>query len=76
METGAFTFGFCAFVPPALAAPLTDRIGHYVPENTQHLSAVHDGAGSMNVAAIMDGNWLSTHLLFWHRGVIAARRHR
>ena len=71
MKTGAFTFGFCAFVPPALAAPLTDRIGHYVPENTQHLSAVHDGAGSMNVAAIMDGNSLSTNLLFWHRGVIA-----
>src|SRR5215472_18257026 len=71
MKTGALAFGFCAFVAPALAAPLTDRIGHYVPENTQHLSAVHDGAGSMDVAAIMDGNSLSTNLLFWHRGVIA-----
>jgi len=71
VKTGALAFGFCAFVAPALAAPLTDRIGHYVPENTQHLSAVHDGAGSMNVAAIMDGNSLSTNLLFLHRGIIA-----
>jgi mannose-6-phosphate isomerase-like protein (cupin superfamily) len=53
------------------AAPLADRIGHYVPENTKHISAVHDGAGTMNFGPIMDDKTLSTNLLFLHRGIIA-----
>jgi mannose-6-phosphate isomerase-like protein (cupin superfamily) len=71
MKTVALACGFCAFVAPALAATLAERIGHYVPEMTQRLTAVHSGAGSMNIAPIMDDKSLSTNLLFWHRGVIA-----
>ena len=55
----------------ALAAPLAERIGHYVPANTKQISAVHDGAGTMNFGPIMDDKTLSTNLLFLHRGVIA-----
>jgi mannose-6-phosphate isomerase-like protein (cupin superfamily) len=71
MKTVALACGFCALVAPALAATLAERIGHYVPEKTQRLTAVHGGAGSMNIATIMDDKSLSTNLLFWHRGVIA-----
>jgi mannose-6-phosphate isomerase-like protein (cupin superfamily) len=71
MKTIALVCSFCAFVAPAPAATLAERIGHYVPEEAQQSTAVHDGAGSMNVATIMDDKSLSTDLLFWHRGVIA-----
>ncbi len=54
-----------------LAAPLAERIGHYVPANTKQISAVHDGAGTMNFGPIMDDKTLSTNLLFLHRGIIA-----
>jgi len=54
-----------------LAAPLAERIGHYVPANTKQISAVHDGAGTMNFGPIMDDKTLSTNLLFLHRGTIA-----
>jgi hypothetical protein len=42
-----------------------------VPEKAQHITAVHEGAGSLNVATLLDDSSLSTNLLFWHRGVIA-----
>lgn len=71
MKTVALAGAFCALIAPALAATLAERIGHYVPEETQRRTAVHGGAGSMNVGAIMDDKSLSTNLLFWHRGVIA-----
>jgi mannose-6-phosphate isomerase-like protein (cupin superfamily) len=70
MKTIALACGFCAFVAPALATPLADRIGHYVLEKAQRLTGVHDGAGSMKIESIMDDKSLSTNLLFWHRGVI------
>jgi mannose-6-phosphate isomerase-like protein (cupin superfamily) len=54
-----------------LAAPLAERIGHYIPANTKQISAVHDGAGTMNFGPIMDDKTLSTNLLFLHRGTIA-----
>jgi hypothetical protein len=64
------TCGFCALVAPALASPLADRIGHYVPEKAQRFTGVHDGAGSMKIEPSLDDKSLSTNLLFWHRGVI------
>jgi mannose-6-phosphate isomerase-like protein (cupin superfamily) len=70
MRTIALACGFCALVAPALATPLAERIGHYVPEKAQRLTGVHDGAGSMMIEPIMDDKSLSTNLLFWHRGVI------
>ena len=71
MKTIALVCGFCALVAPALADTLAERIGHYVPEKAQRSTAVHDGAGSMNVESILDDKSLSTNLLFWHRGAIA-----
>ena len=70
MRIIALACGFCALVAPALATPLADRIGHYVPDKAQRLTGVHDGAGSMKIESIMDVKSLSTNLLFWHRGVI------
>ena len=70
MRIIALSCGFCALVAPALAAPLADRIGHYVPEKAQRFSAVHGGAGSIDVEPILDDKSLSNNLLFWHRGVI------
>lgn len=54
----------------AAHAQLAAKIGHYVPEKAAHLTAVHDGAGSMNFMPIMGLNTLSTNLLFLHRGVL------
>jgi len=62
----------CVLVGPASAAGLADRIGHYVPQKTALLKAVHDGAGTMNFGPIMDDKTLSTNLLFLHRGVLHA----
>jgi mannose-6-phosphate isomerase-like protein (cupin superfamily) len=71
MKTIALACGFCALVAPALADTLAERIGHYVLEKTQRVTAPHGGTGSMNIAPVMDDKSLSTNLLFWHRGVIA-----
>jgi mannose-6-phosphate isomerase-like protein (cupin superfamily) len=55
--------------PPG--APLAQRIGHTIPSRQRHLTAVHDGAGTMDFGPILDAHALSTNLLFVHRGVIA-----
>src|SRR3984957_13399122 len=56
----------------AAHAQLAAKIGHYVPEKAAHLTAVHDGAGSMNFMPVMGLNTLSTNLIFLHRGVLHA----
>jgi mannose-6-phosphate isomerase-like protein (cupin superfamily) len=56
----------------AAQAQLAPKIGHYVPEKAARLTAVHDGAGSMNFMPIMGLNTLSTNLIFLHRGVLHA----
>ena len=57
---------------PALAEPpLAQRIGHSNPATFHHLTAVHDGAGTMDFGPILNAGALSTNLLFIHRGVIA-----
>jgi len=71
MKTVALGCAFCALAAPVLAAALAERIGHYVPEKGQRLTAIHGGAGSMNLVSLMDDKSLSTNLVFWHRGVIA-----
>jgi mannose-6-phosphate isomerase-like protein (cupin superfamily) len=70
MKTTAVACLLCVLSAPVLAAPLAQRIGHYAPEKTRRISAVHDGAGSMNFGPILDDQALSTNLLFIHRGVI------
>lgn len=59
--------GFAAMAAP----PLAQRIGHSDPTRFRHLSAVHDGAGTMDFAPILGADALSTNLIFVHRGVIA-----
>lgn len=54
----------------AQAQSLAQRITHYDPQKTAHLTAVHDGAGSMNFGPLMGTKSLSANLLFLHRGVI------
>lgn len=54
----------------AAQAQLASRIGHYEPKKAALLTAVHDGAGTMNFMPIMDAKALSTNLIFLHRGVI------
>src|SRR5471032_1513220 len=54
----------------AAHAQLAAKIGHYAPEKAAHLTAVHDGAGTMNFMPIMWLNTLSTNLIFLHRGVL------
>src|SRR5271165_6161135 len=56
----------------AASAQLAGKIGHYVPEKAAYLTAVHDGAGTMNFMPIMGLNTLSTNLIFLHRGVLHA----
>ena len=58
-------------VPSIASASLADRIGHSDPSRFRHLTAVHEGAGSMDFGPILGADALSTNLLFIHRGVIA-----
>jgi len=50
--------------------PLTQRIGHLLPEHLKHLEHVHGGAGSMDFAPLLDVHALTTNLIFVHQGVI------
>ena len=59
--------------PPQAETPLTSRIGHSDPAAFRHLTAVHDGAGSMDFGVLLDSAALSTNLIFVHRGVINPR---
>ncbi len=63
----------CALVAPAFAAGLADRITHHDIAKTRNLSAVHDGAGTMNFGALMNDKTLSTNFIFLHRGVLHAK---
>jgi mannose-6-phosphate isomerase-like protein (cupin superfamily) len=51
-------------------AQLASKITHYDVSKTHLLTAVHDGAGTMNFGPLMGDRTLSTNLLFLHRGVI------
>ena len=50
--------------PPAAnpAGPLVQRIAHTDPAKYQHLSAVHDGAGSMDFEVLLGADALDTNL--------------
>ena len=54
----------------AAHAQLASKITHYDVSKTHLLTAVHDGAGTMNFGPLMGDKTLSTNLLFLHRGVI------
>src|SRR3954452_14081356 len=50
---------------------LSSRIAHTDPASYRHLEAVHDGAGSMDFAALLGTEALSTNFIFLYRGVNA-----
>jgi mannose-6-phosphate isomerase-like protein (cupin superfamily) len=50
--------------------PLAREIAHTDPTTFRHLTAVHDGAGSMQFGVLLGTDALSTNLIFVHRGVI------
>ena len=54
----------------ARAETLADKIGHSDPARYHDLTAVHDGAGSMQFGELLGAHALSTNLMFVHRGVI------
>jgi mannose-6-phosphate isomerase-like protein (cupin superfamily) len=54
----------------ANAQSLASKITHYDVTKTASLTAVHDGAGTMNFGPLMTDKTLSTNLLFLHRGVL------
>src|SRR5690606_12670592 len=52
---------------------LAERIAHTDPKAYRQLTAVHEGAGSMDFAPLLGADALSTNLIFVHRGVIKPR---
>jgi mannose-6-phosphate isomerase-like protein (cupin superfamily) len=55
--------------PPSLE----HRIAHTDPAKYHHLSAVHDGPGTMDFEVLLGLDALDANLLFLHRGVISAK---
>lgn len=62
---------FTITTPSVASASLADRIGHSDPSKFRHLTAVHEGAGTMDFGPILGADALSSNLIFIHRGVIA-----
>jgi mannose-6-phosphate isomerase-like protein (cupin superfamily) len=56
--------------PASNNIPLSRQIAHTDPTTFRHLTAVHDGAGSMQFGVLLGTDALSTNLIFVHRGVI------
>ncbi len=55
------------------AAALEQRIAHTDPSKYRHLTAVHDGPGTMDFEVLLGTDALDANLIFLHRGVIAPR---
>jgi mannose-6-phosphate isomerase-like protein (cupin superfamily) len=53
--------------------PLQQRVVHTDPAKYRHLSAVHDGPGTMDFEVLLGTDALDANLLFLHRGVIFPR---
>ena len=49
---------------------LAQTVIHTDPSRYRHLTAVHDGAGTMDFGPLLGADALDTNLLFLHRGVI------
>jgi len=57
-------------LPLAARGPLAQRIAHTDPARYQRVTAVHQGAGQMELMVLLDGQALDTNLCFLHRGVL------
>lgn len=76
LESGAHSMALAqadASAASAQGTPLEQRIGHTIPDLAQHLTKVHDGAGSMNFRPLLNAGALDTNLLFFHRGTLNAK---
>ena len=60
----------CAGQTPQPSTSLQTRIVHTDPAKYHHLTAVHDGAGTMDFNALLGVDALDSDLIFLHRGVI------
>ncbi len=58
---------------PQATVSLPSRIAHTDAAEFRPLTAVHDGAGTMNFGVLLGTQALSTNLIFVHRGVIQPR---
>lgn len=56
--------------PAVVSGSPETRIVHTDPAKYRHLTAVHDGAGTMDFNALLGTNALDSDLIFLHRGVI------
>jgi mannose-6-phosphate isomerase-like protein (cupin superfamily) len=57
-------------LPMAAREPLAQRILHTDPAQRRPAPAVHDGAGTMQIQALVDEHVLDSNLFFVHNGVI------
>ncbi len=59
--------------PPSAPKTLEQQIVRADPSKYNHLTAVHEGAGTMDFRAMLGTNAVEPNLLFFHRGVIAPK---
>jgi len=57
----------------AAAQGIEKRIVRADPSKYNHLTAVHDGAGTMDFRVMLGTNAVEPNLIFFHRGVIAPK---
>lgn len=63
-------FAAVLVLPLAAREPLAQRIVHTDPSKARPSKAVHDGAGTVDIQALLNDTVLDTNLYFLHRGVI------
>jgi mannose-6-phosphate isomerase-like protein (cupin superfamily) len=57
-------------LPLAAREPLAQRIAHTDPAKYRSVTAVHGGAGQLDLMVLLDAHSLETNLCFLHRGVL------
>jgi len=61
---------FVMVLPLSARDPLSQRIAHTDPAKYRRATAVHGGAGEMNLMVLLDAHALDTNLEFLHRGIL------
>jgi len=61
---------FVVVLPLVAREPLAQRIAHTDPAKYKRVTAVHQGAGQMDLMVLLDGHALDTNLYFLHRGIL------
>ena len=68
--TGALSRAGVVVILLLVGGASAQTVVHTEPSKYRHLTAVHDGAGTMDFGPLFGANALDTNLLFLHRGVI------